>query len=191
MPQFKRPGFSQIVCSSRTVQDAFDLHRPTRCWWNLVLRLHGKPVDPLLTTVERITTIADGFDFYARLYRLLSVAFLLVASILFGLTALEGSDSWFYWAATSLLAGIYLWCVSGLGFAGAKAYRGNQTQGASCLVAFMVMIVVFLCMFVAVASVIAHHSAYLATIPNLAAASALFIFGVGSYLIEIVYLVSE
>lgn len=50
------------------------------------------------------------------------------------------------------------------------------------------MVVAFLSIFVAVVSVVAQQAAWLAIVPNLAAASVLFVFGVGSYMIEILYL---
>lgn len=187
----KSPNFSQLVCSPQPVQSAFASHRSTRFWWNLILRLHGKPVNPSLPEAERIKCIADGFKFYAWLYRFLAVIFFLLAPIFVVLNVAESSASSSYWAAASCLAGVYLWCVSGLGYAGAKSYRMGQNQGTSSLVAFMVMIVAFLSMFIAVVSVVAHHSAWLAITPNLVAASTLFVFGVGSYMIEIIYLATE
>jgi len=89
------------------------------------------------------------------------------------------------------MAAIYLWCVSGLGYAGAKAYRGSRTDGTASLIAFMVMIVAFLSMFVAAASLVLHSSASLPTAPNLVGAGLLFVFGIGSYMIEIIYLAVE
>ena len=59
------------------------------------------------------------------------------------------------------------------------------------MLAFMVMIVAFLSLFVAAASVVANHEAWLGAGPNLAATGALFVFGVGSYMIEILYLATE
>jgi len=187
----KSPNFSQIVCSAQPVQAAFALHPPTRFWWSLILMLHGKPVNPSLSQEEKIKRVADGFKFYAWLYRFLAVIFLVLAPIFVWLNVVENSNSSSYWAACSFLAGVYLWCVSGLGYAGAKSYSIGQNQGTSSLVAFMVMIVAFLSMFVAVVSVVAHHSAWLTPTLNLAAASTLFVFGVGSYMIEIIYLATE
>jgi hypothetical protein len=153
--------------------------------------LHGKPVNPTLSPTERIKRIADGFKFYAWLYRFLSFIFLFLAPVLLALNVADNSIASAYWASASFLAGMYLWCVSGLGYAGAKVYGTDKVQGTASLVAFMVMIVAFLSMFVAVASVVAQHSSWLAPLPNLVGTSTLFAFGVGSYMIEIMYLVTE
>ena len=187
----KNSNFSQLVCGAQSVQTAFALHRPTRFWWSLILRLHGKPLNSSLSLEEKTKRIADGFKFYAWLYRFLAVIFLVLSPIFVWLNVAENSTSSSYWAASSCLAGVYLWCVSGLGYAGAKSYRTGQNQGTSSLVAFMVMIVAFLSMFVAVVSVVAHHLAWCTPTLNLAAASTLFVFGVGSYMIEIIYLATE
>lgn len=187
----KSPGFSQILCSAQSVRAGFSSHRPTQFWWKLILLLHGKPVSSSLSQAQRIQRVADGFRFYAWLYRVLSIIFLFLAPAFLVLNVAESDSSSAYWAAVSLQAAIYLWCVSGLGYSGARSYATGQSKGTSSLVAFMVMIVVFLSMFVAAASVIAHHAAWLPVMPNLAAASTLLVFGVGSYMIEIIYLATE
>ena len=164
-------------------------HPPTRLWWNLILRLHGKLVNSALSNTEKRQRIAEGFRFYAWLYRFLAVIFLVLAPTFVALHIAVNTS--LYWAIASILAAVYLWCVSGLGYAGAQQYAQKQQQSISTLVAFMVMIVAFLSMFVAVVSVVAQHSAWLAPVPNLMAASALFVFGVGSYMIEILYLATN
>lgn len=188
MRHSEEPSFSQIVCSTQPVRTAFTEHRPTRRWWNLILALHGKPVDSSLSQAQKIKCVADGFKFYAGLYRFLAVIFLLLAPLFVVLNVAESSTATSYWAIASLMAGVYLWGVSGLGYAGAKSYGSGSN---SSLVAFMVMIVAFLSMFVAVVSVVAQQFAWLAVVPNLIAASLLFVFGIGSYMIEIVYLATE
>ena len=189
MPDNKSPNFSQIVSSSPSVRAAFAVHRPTRFWWNLILMLHGKPVNPSLSRAAKTKRIADGFKFYAWLYRFLAIIFFLLTPTFMTLNVTGNSDVSSYWATASFLAAVYLWCVSNLGYAGAKAY--GTGQGTSSLTAFMVMIVAFLSMFVAVVSVVAQHCAWLGIVPNLVAASTLFVFGVGSYMIEIIYLATE
>ena len=133
--------------------------------------------------------IAAGFRFYAWLYRFLSVVFLLLGPMLWAANTSENNVN--YWAASSVLAGIYLWFCSGLGFAGARDYADESARGTIILLTFMVMIVAFLSAFVAVISAIAMQLNWLATAPNLAATGLLFVFGVGSYFIEIVYLASR
>ena len=181
----ERPTFSQIVCGTPGVRAAFESYQPARLWWQIVLRLHGKPVSSSLSRAQESRQIAAGFRFYAWLYRFLAVAFLLLVPTLW--LANTGN----YWAASSALAGVYLWFCSGLGFAGARDYAEQSARGAVALLAFMAMIVAFLSAFVAVISVAVAQSNALATAPNLAATALLFVVGIGSYFIEIVYLASR
>ena len=185
------PSFSQLVCGGEPVQTAFTCHPPTRFWWRLILLLHGKPVGTSVTPKRRTEVVADGFRFYAALYRLVGLILLLVGGAL-GLVGNTGdAPGMGYWAGAAGLAGAYLWFVSGLGYSGARIYREGHAQGASTLITFMVMIVAFLSLFVAVVSVAAQTSSELRILPNLAASAGLFVFGIGSYLIEIVYLATE
>jgi hypothetical protein len=181
-------NFSQIVCSSPDVRAAFDTYRPMRIWWRLVLALHGKPLTPTLSAIERTTRIAAGFRFYASLYRFLAVIFLLLAPTFALLNVAENASLSQYWAGASLFAGIYLWGVSGFGYVSAKSYRTGALQGTVSLIAFMVMIVAFLSLFVAAISVAVGYITAISALPNLVAVALLFVLGVGSYMIEIVYL---
>jgi hypothetical protein len=191
MPSEERPTFQQIVCGTGAVRTAFKSYPVLHAWWQLILFLHGKPRDILMTGEERVRRVADGFRFYAWLYRVLGLIFLGLAVILAILSAMDAEGVSSYWAGVSFLGGCYLWIVSGLGYRGARAYGGAQPQSIPLLVSFMVMVVAFLSLFVAALSVIAHHHGWLANGVNITAISSLFVFGVGSYLIEIVYLVTE
>lgn len=187
----KTPTFSQIVCGSQGVRTAFQLHGATGRWWMIILKLHGKPVDPVLSPDGRTRRIADGFRFYASLYRLLAVVFFLVCPALIAVGTVDQSRAWHYWAGAGLFAGAYLWNVSGLGYAGARSYAAGNAESTSSLVAFMVMIVAFLSMFVAAASIVLPHASPAEAVPNLIAAGLLFALGIGSYMIEIIYLATE
>ena len=185
----KLPTFSQLVCSAPLVRTAYDSYAPAKLWWRLILMLHGKPTNSALSAQKENAIIAAGFRFYAWLYRFLAVVFLSMGPLLiFAETGQRSSD---YWVTSSVFAGVCLWLISGLGFAGARDYATNPTRGAVVLIAFMTMIVAFLSAFVATISVVAAQFDWLATAPNLAATGLLFIFGVGSYFIEIVYLASR
>jgi len=185
------PTFSQLVCSEEPVQTAFACHPPARFWWRLILLLHGKPVSASLAPERRTQVIADGFKFYAALYRCLGVLLLLAGTALYSLDRAGDTQNLGYWAAVSGLAGTYLWFASGLGYSGARIYRDGQAQGASTLIAFMVMIVALLSLFMAAMSVAAEAVTGFPVTFNLATSSGLFVFGVGSYLIEILYLATE
>jgi hypothetical protein len=184
-------GFSDLVCGALPVRAAFNGQRVLRLWWQVVLMLHGKPRDVNLPNADRLNCIANGFRFYAWLYRLLAVIFLSLSLALGALKiSLAGSETW-YWCVASLLAAIYLWLVSGLGYAGAGAYRRGEGSSISALIGFMVMIIAFLSLFLSAASVAAYHFHWLPTGPNLAVAAVVFAFGVGSYFIEVLYLATE
>lgn len=191
MPDKAKPTFQQVVCSAPLVRDVFTdlpvLHR----WWQVILLLHGKPRDPLLSGADRVRCVAQGFRFYAWLYRVLAMVFMALTGLLAALQGMGSDEVSAYWVGASCLGAIYLWIVSGLGYYGAEVYRQEQPQGISLLVSFMVMIVAFLSLFVAALSVAAHHLGWVANEINLISISALFLFGVGSYLIEIIYLTAQ
>lgn len=187
----KIPTFSQIVCNAEPVRGAFASHWGTRLWWNLILKLHGKPVTTALSSLQRTQRIADGFKFYALLYRILAFVFLLPALAFAILSAEAEGTPFIYWAGASMGATLYLWGASSLGWNGAITYRHNPAEGRIALLAFMVMIVAFLSLFVGAVSVAVHYASGVSVLPNLAAATLLFIFGIGSYGIEIIYLASE
>ncbi len=151
--------------------------------------LHGKPINVSVSPQERAKRIADGFTFYARLYRCLAIVFALLALACFWLSTI-GETSWFYGGAV-LLAAVYLWSVSGLGKVGALSYARGETQGRIALLAFLVMIVASLSLFISAASVVALQQTRLPPAVNLAGTSALLVFGIGSYLIEIIYMATE
>ncbi|HVK05407.1 MAG TPA: hypothetical protein VM490_18160 [Armatimonadaceae bacterium] len=184
-------GFARIVCDAPGVRAAFDAHPPTRRWWSVVLWLHGKPAPRApLSDDERARVVADGFRFYAGLYRLLGA--LLAFAALAAAAAAVAAGASAALALSGVLAGAYLWFVTDLGFAGARLYgAGRREAGRIALIGFFVMIVAFLGAFTSAALLPARAILGLPLVPGLAAAAALLVFGVGSYLIEIVYLATD
>lgn len=166
-------------------------HAPTRAWWALILKLHGKPVELGLSHAARTQRVAAGFRFYAALYRALSIVFGLLCPVLVALHSMDESLGSLYWAGASLLSAGFLWLVSGLGFIGARSYALGNESGRASLLAFMVMVVAFLSAFVAAASVAVQQHSWIGAVPNLLACAALFVLGVGSYFIEIIYLAMD
>ncbi len=191
LPDKAKPTFQQVVCSAPPVRAVFSdlpvIHR----WWQIVLFLHGKPRDPLMSGAERVSCVAHGFRFYAWLYRVLATVFMALAGVLAALQGMGSDEVSAYWIGASCLGAIYLWIVSGLGYHGAEAYAQEQAQSVALLVSFMVMIVAFLSLFVATLSVAANYLGWVGNGVNLMAIASLFVFGVGSYLIEIIYLTTE
>jgi hypothetical protein len=185
----QEPRFSSVVCNHAAVRGAFGEHGATRRWWLWILRLHGKPVDVALSRDETVDCLARGFHFYASLYRALAALFLLLALLLFHYA--EAAEISLYWCGATLLAGIYLWLVSGLGYSAARAYRSSSATARLALLGFMVMIVAFLAAFVAAISLIVEQQHGIHFVPNLGMAALLFVFGIGSYMIEILYLAAD
>ena len=191
MKRETKPTFSELVCSASPIRAALSSPSVLRLWWLVILMLHGKPRDPQLTDAARVECIANGFRFYAQLYRLLAVIFLSLSLLLGALKISLAEGGTWYWCAASLLAAAYLWLVSGLGYVGAAEYRRGEGSSISSLIAFMVMIIAFLSLFLSAASVAAYHFHWLATGPNLSIAAGVFAFGIGSYFIEVLYLATE
>ena len=57
------------------VVGAFEGCGATSLWWRAILWLHGKPNSPLVSENERRQIVADGFRFYAQLYRFVGLLF--------------------------------------------------------------------------------------------------------------------
>lgn len=191
MPDKTEPTFQQVVCSTSLVRDTFSSYPALRGWWQIILFLHGKPRNPQMNGAERIHCVANGFRFYAWLYRVLSLVFIGLAGAFIALRNMGSEEISTYWIGASALGAIYLWVVSGLGYYGAKAYGAGQSQSSNLLVCFMVMIVAFLSLFVAALSVVTHYLSWVGNAWNLVSMAALFVFGVGSYMIEILYLTTQ
>jgi hypothetical protein len=187
----KKPTFSQIVSGAEYSESAFDSYGPARLWWRAILWLHGKPTSPQLETQQRQQIIADGFRFYAQLYRTLAVLFWIVGAAVYGVDIFDTSRDALYWTGAAALSGGLLWFASGLGFAGAKALRENDDSARFLLCTFMVCIIAFLSAFIAGSSLVLHIQSGFGAVWNLGVVVLTGAFGIGSYLIEVLYLVSE
>lgn len=175
--------FSGIVCSAPAVRAAFEGRGVWTAWWRVVLWLHGKPrPGAAMTEAARAACVADGFRFYAALYAGLAGAFALAGAALLAVSSYAGG--------ACLLAAAHLAAASSLGRAGAAAYRRGEKAGTLWLVVFLAAVTGFLCAFLAAASVWADRAGAVPPAVNLAATAALLAFGVGSYAIELVYLIT-
>lgn len=184
-------SFSRVVSGAEVVSNAFDSHKAARLWWRAILWLHGKPTAPTLNADARRQIVADGFRFYAWLYRSLGILFWMVGGALWSTGVFETVCEASYWLGAATLSGGFLWFASGLGFGGAQALREQKGSGRLLLCVFMVAVIAFLSALTAVLSVVVQLQTEYNPILNLCLTSAVWAFGLGSYLIEILYLVVE
>ena len=190
MPGNATHHFQTLVCSASGVRSAFSNHRGLALWWRLVLWLHGKPVMRNLPDERYVECVARGFTFYALLYRCLAVLFLASGLGLLSLRPVYGGTA-AYWPAVSLVAAGYLWIAGGLARRGAASFRRGDDVATTELAVFIVMVIAFLSMFLGGASVSAYHLGWLTTWQNVLAGIAFLALGIGSYLIELIFLITQ
>ncbi|BCM88979.1 hypothetical protein IAD21_00821 [Abditibacteriota bacterium] len=187
----KKASFSRVVSGADPVVSAFDSCGAARTWWRVILWLHGKPTAPILSEVERRNIVAEGFRFYAQLYRFLALLFWLVGCACWVVGVFETTNDALYWMRASALVGGFLWFASGLGFSGAKALRERREHARLVLCGFMVAVIAFLSGLTAALSVVVQLQTGIGAALNLCALSVVWTVGIGSYLIEVLYLVAE
>ncbi len=177
--------FAEIVRSPPQVRDAFRDTGAYSLWWRLILALHGKPVSADSSELEARLILARGFRFYARLYVALS-ATLFVASVVAYSTGLPS-----FWALLLVGASFYLLATAQLAYVGSRNYLKQLPHARSQLVTFFVVIIAFLSCFCGLCAAIVQFAIPTQASVVLIGLSHLLVFGVGSYLIEIVYLVAD
>jgi hypothetical protein len=184
-------AFNTLVCAARNVRGAMDIHPIFRSWWKIVLWLHGKPKTAGDLPPERPRVIlAGGFRFYAQLYCGLGCGFLTLAPLLFMAGDALPMASPAFWGISSALSGLFLCAVSALGSRGAAALLRSQPECLYALLVLMVAIVAFLSSLIAVLCLVIEQTTGVNAPALLGVASLLLIFGVGSYLIEIFYVMT-
>jgi hypothetical protein len=149
------------------------------------LALHGKPVAGFDSISEHRNCVADGFRFYGWLYR--SLALVLIAFA--GYAAASGLAGW-YWLGFLIAGAVCLWNAAGLAFAGASALPQAVGDGLLKLVVFLFFIGLFLASTLMAVSVQARAVELLPDFANVALTMLLLLFGVGSYFIEVVALLT-
>lgn len=159
-----------------------------RMWWSIVMRLHGKPcVRPVDESMVK-DVAANGFRFYARIYRV--VAILLGLGAVFLLIADGWQDTL---AGTAALTGaaLFLLVITPLANHGAAKWGCNRRQAQIELIVFFTAITMFLTGFISVAAAIGICNCNLPGLATVLVCGALILFGVGSYALEIIYIVKE
>jgi hypothetical protein len=159
-----------------------------RAWWSGVMRLHGKSGVKSEGKLEVGDVIANGFRFYARLYRILA-ALLMVASA-FQLF-IGGPDGMLAGPAALAGAALYLLVIAPLANRGADQWKADRRHAQIELVVFFAAIAMFLTGFISSAAVVGICYGELPGLATVLVCGALIIFGVGSYALEIVYVVNE
>lgn len=179
--------FASVVRSPEHVRAAFASQRLLlKAWWGLILRLHGPAVRHSMTPEEERACIADGFHFYGTLYRLVALMLIIVfvGAVAAGITGLYGQ------ALLASSAG-YLWVTANLATDGAKLYRARAAEGRPLLVTFLFFVTAFLVGFIATAGVVTHQHGLLPDLMNILLFAIFLAFGVGSYLIELLFLLGQ
>lgn len=182
-------AFSREVCGSAVVREAFAGYGPVvRFWWRCVLWLHGKP-EPgaALSEAQRNAVVADGFAYYARLYRLLGVMLLMVGGALTSAHLATGVPGTLYWPLAAAGGALLLLGAAQVGQRAAAGYRERPAEATVYLAVFLVLLMTLLTGLLAAMSVALRGSAPAAV--NVFTLAALFAFGVGSYAIELLYVI--
>jgi hypothetical protein len=183
-------SFSRIVCNADGVRTAFDGYTPTAVWWRAVLWLHGKPSANTLPEASRTRCIVRGFRFYALLYRLVAVA-LAASGIALLLMRCYMDQTAPYGGVLALGTAVVLWFACGLGYSGARLLATDKRAGTVQLAAFISLLVGFLSFFAGSVSAAFAYYALLPTWVNVAVTGSFCLFGIGSYFIELAYLVGH
>ncbi|MEM7557836.1 MAG: hypothetical protein AAF394_01810 [Planctomycetota bacterium] len=176
--------FAEIVRSAPQVRETFSDAGAVDFWWRLILALHGKPVSKKIEEAETRLILVRGFRLYAYLYATVAVAMLLAA----GTAWTSGLSN--FWALLLAGASIYLVTSSKLAFVGSRNYLDRVGRGRVQLVTFFVSIIAFLSCFCGACAVAADftlsgHGSFI-----FVGLATFLTLGVGSYTIEIVFLVS-
>ena len=177
-------AFRHVVVSPNAVRSAFAETRMTRWWWAAVLRLHGKPTAADVSIESARVCVAAGFRFYAWLYGVVGLA-VAASSVAIGLNFESAS---LYWISLSVAIGMLLVASSRVAWAGAEAYRRHPAGAVPILMLFLAMVAVCLTFGLAAMSFAANDLQLVGAVTNVAALAGLVIVGIGSYAVEMAYL---
>lgn len=177
--------FAAIVSTPPAVKSAFIGHPLLRAWWKCILFLHGRPRAKVIAASEYWDCIAEGFRFYGWLYRVLALVVTAVAG-----WALATGVAGFYWLAFLFSTAVGFWSAAGLAFAGANTLQPILENGLWKLVAFLFLISITLASILVAVSAEVRAAELITDEANVALTISLLIFGVGSYLVEVLALVT-
>ena len=179
--------FAEIVRSSPAVRESFRDLPLLHAWWRVILVLHGKPIDTKRNSHHARTTLAKGFRFYGQLYTSLAIVTSCAVPLIF---ATEARNQGF-WVSLLLGSSLYLGIASALAFSGSDKYLLNHQEARANLVAIFVAVIAYLACFCGVTMAITHYVFPEYDILAMAAFLLFMLLGIGSYLIEILFLVLD
>jgi hypothetical protein len=177
--------FNRIVCSATTVQTAFADYHPLRLWWSVILALHGKPSTPDYKPAARLAILAAGFQFYAAIYGLVGILLVLTGP------ALLFAEQTLYAASGISFVGLLLLTVTLSGYRASQDFANQKPDSSLTLILFMVFLMLFLTGTPCAASLVVNGMGLLPPLINLFGTASVLLIGVGSYLIEIIFLVES
>jgi hypothetical protein len=181
-------SFAKIIRSDQRVRRALADYPVARVWWRWILRLHGKPENVELSAEAQAVLIAKGFEAYAWLFRGLSIFFAIAAFVGYFLRDVLGPDLAQGTALGGVVLGALLWVASAMIFSGAKAYRNRVRSGSVILVMGLTIVVALLVAMLLGAGAIVQCLHLAPAWLNGVVVAALLTFGVGSYGLELTYL---
>ncbi len=173
--------FAALVRSPKGVRNAFINHSLMHWWWKIVLGLHGKPVLAAMDLPQQRQILSAGFRFYGWIYRILAGAL-----ALFGL--IQAAAGHVLSPSLCFLGAIYLWIVCGLAFRGSIELETSRTGAVQQWVPFLFGVAAFLMAFCGAIGVRLLDLEVIAPGLALAMMASFALFGAGSYMIELIYL---
>lgn len=182
-------SFQKVLISSPEIMEFRLPGKLLNLWWRIVLLLHGKPDLNNLPVCENNLVLSNGFRFYAMLYRSLAFIILLVGIGLIYLGKGMKEPEWGACGAIALSFACYLFVVVVLGDAGANSWEnGDYKTAIPWLILFFTALIAFLSVAVFFIAVIIYHYDNSQLISCYISCILLYLFGIGSYVIELVYI---
>lgn len=176
--------FTRVLRTRLAAERPFAGAPGMRAWWRLILALHGKATIGVADPVADRKVVADGLHFYARLYRILTV-FVALSSAVF---ALAGSGAA---SLATALGSCAVFALVRLADNGARQWLLDPSLARVDLAIFFSGISLLLTAFVAAVAAAAVADGSLPWIAIVVTAGVILVLGVGSYAVELVYVVAE
>lgn len=180
-------GFAALIRSHPDVRAAFAGCGPLRIWWRVILALHGRPELSTASPDAQAQVIARGFAVYAWIFRGLAGVLALALAGLTLVPGVVGSRAFAAALVGGVSAAVELWIAAGLLATGARRLRAGRSDAGPSLVLGLILVMLFLGVALVAASVAVHEYTNVAAWVNVAALAVLLGLGVGSYGLELRY----